>query len=1219
MINLDINPEKRLEKIRRPIIYENYHNNILNLFNQSYEICQRARDKGSDPSNTVESKIAYDLADRVAKMHNIDIADRLRVLLSETTKEKAALKISEEIAIGKFDDNDLEERLDIAIRVSLAVVTEGVTVAPLQGISSIDIKSNSDGSNYLSVSFAGPIRSAGGTEAALTMIIADHVRKVVGLEKYIANSFDDETGRFVEELRIYEREVGNFQFKVLDEDVVNCISHLPVELDGVDTDPVELVGHRGMKRITTDRVRGGALRVMNDGLIGRSRKLIKLVESLGLEGNDWFWLKDLKGAIQTGDDDAVHHRMSEVITGRPVLSMTKKIGGFRLRYGRCFNTGFSTVGIHPAVPILLNHVIVIGTQIKIDTPGKASTIALVDSIEPPLVKLKDGSVAYVSTNEQATELVNKIESIIYLGDILISYGDFLENNAKLLPASYVEEIWSLELEHKLLSIDQHDKTNSDKKIPDFLNQNHFVPTVVQAFELSILYDLPLHPKYLFYWNCISTDELLFLKKKIIGILIEKYRNEKNISLNFFPSLIISYSKTLKHTLEKLGIIHCLLVNNNKDENESQNDKKNISIKITEYDQIFALFKLLFPKLSKSFFSDKVTQEDNDNNSCYCSNINIENERLEAKNHKNSLEFISYMSGIKIRSKYASSIAVRVGRPEKAAERKMKPPVHILFPIGSKGGATRDIIKASKNDIIYTEIANRYCDICKTPSIGTKCNFCLNDTSIKNLCIVCRQHVEIEHASLNSISDNKKNKQANNNRCYKCGIEGKTYSPVNFPLKKMINQAEKRLGIKALEPLKGVKSLMSKNKSAEPLEKGILRQKYSLYAFKDGTIRYDATNEPLTHFKPEWIMVDVDKLKKLGYEKDYYGHDLESSDQLIELMLQDVILPLETAEHLLRVSKYIDDELVFLYNLEPFYKAKTVHDLIGQMIVGLAPHTSVGILGRIIGFTNSQVCLASPIWHSAKRRDCDGDADSVMLLLDAFLNFSYDFLPDKIGGLMDAPLLIQPIVLPHEVQRQAHNIDIVTKYPLKLYDYSLEDKKAEELSKDIEIIKNRIDTEKQFFDYAFTHSTNTLTTQLQRSAYSRLNTMTEKLDMQIATAKLINAVDPDEVVSMVLTTHILPDIMGNMRSYSSQSFRCTKCGEKYRRMPVIGRCLGCNNNLIQTVSKNSVEKYASIATNMYSQYKIGNYLSSRVESIIMELKYLFGEEKKEQTTITEFFK
>ncbi len=141
--------------------------------------------------------------------------------------------------------------------------------------------------------------------------------------------------------------------------------------------------------------------------------------------------------------------MSEVITGRPVLSMSKKIGGFRLRYGRCYNTGFATIGIHPAVPILLNHAFVVGTQIKMDVPGKASTIALVDTIEPPLVRLDDGNVMYVLTIEQATKIRPKIEKIIYLGDILISYGDFLENNAQLPPASYVEEIWALQLHSKL--------------------------------------------------------------------------------------------------------------------------------------------------------------------------------------------------------------------------------------------------------------------------------------------------------------------------------------------------------------------------------------------------------------------------------------------------------------------------------------------------------------------------------------------------------------------------------------------------------------------------------------------------------------------------------------------------------------------------------------------------------------------------------------------------
>ena len=302
--------------------------------------------------------------------------------------------------------------------MGLAIVTEGVTIAPLQGISEVKIKKNADGSDYLSVSFAGPIRSAGGTEAASTILIADHVRKIAGLGKYKANSYDDETGRFVEELRLYEREVGSFQFHVPDEDVITTISNLPVELNGIDTDPVEIVSHRNMVRINTNRVRGGALRVLNDGLIGRSRKLLKLIDLFKLDG--WEWLKDLKGAIQTGDEDAAAHRMREVITGRSVLSMPKKLGGFRLRYGRACNTGFASVGVHPVVAEILDHVIAVGTQIKLDIPGKASTIAFVDSIDTPVVRLDNGNVVKIRDTSHGIQLKPHIEKILHLGDILIS-------------------------------------------------------------------------------------------------------------------------------------------------------------------------------------------------------------------------------------------------------------------------------------------------------------------------------------------------------------------------------------------------------------------------------------------------------------------------------------------------------------------------------------------------------------------------------------------------------------------------------------------------------------------------------------------------------------------------------------------------------------------------------------------------------------------------------
>ncbi|MDP8887580.1 MAG: DNA polymerase II large subunit [Thermoproteota archaeon] len=1124
--------ETHLKDVRMPAFYWQYQQAILKSVNKGYQHALKARRRGIDAADIIEPKIAYDLADRVAKMHNIDIADRLRALLSQTTKEKAALKIAEEIAAGEYGSGDLKTRLDNAVRVSLAVVTEGVTVAPLQGISDVTIKSNVDGSQYLSVSFAGPIRSAGGTEAALTMLIADHARKVAGLDRYIANSFDDETGRFVEELRIYEREVMGFQFKVLDEDVVKCISNLPVELDGVDTDPVEVVGHKNMRRIATDRVRGGTLRVMNDGLIGRSRKLLKLVETLNLDG--WNWLKELKGAIQTGNDDAANHRMSEVITGRPVLSMVKKIGGFRLRYGRCYNTGFATVGIHPAVPALLNYAIVVGTQIKMDMPGKASTIALVDTIEPPIVRLDDGKVIQVTTVEEAERIRSHVSKILYLGDMLISYGDFLENNAQLPPASFVEEIWVQQLRSKLLTMESSDL--DIKRLIQIAENSLVLPSVDEAFEISKKLGLALHPKYSFYWDSLTVEEVLYLKDRLSS------------------DMPLSFDTKLKDILERLGVIHSIT-----------RDQKKICI--DDNNQATSLSRIL--------------------------------DGLPTVESDSAIEFVNKTSGILVMSKFSSAIAVRVGRPEKAAERKMKPPVHVLFPIGAKGGSTRDILKACKEESFYTQIANRYCDKCRLPSIGTHCRACGAWTMLRNLCIVCRKEVE------------------EGEKCARCGKEGRTYSSVNFPLKFALEQARKKLGVDPQEPFKGVKSLMSSHRSAEPLEKGILRQKYGLHAFKDGTIRFDATNEPLTHFKPAWISVSIDKLRELGYTHDYLGRELTSPDQIVELMMQDVIIPRDSAKHLVNAAKYIDEELVKLYDLEPFYGLSSLDGLVGHLIVGLAPHTSVGIVGRIIGFADSQVCLASPIWHSAKRRDCDGDADSVMLIMDAFLNFSYDFLPDKIGGLMDAPLLIQPIVLPHEVQRQAHNVDIANTYSLEFYEATWKQAKAADVAGMIETVKNRIGDVRQFYDYGFTHLTNTLVTKAQRSAYSTLNTMEEKLKMQFDTAKLINAVDANEVAAMVLTTHILPDIIGNMRSYSSQTFRCTTCGAKFRRMPLMGKCIECGSALIQTVTRGSVEKYLGIAIDMCKQYKINDYLRSRVESIALELKLIFKEEKKVQSSMMEF--
>jgi DNA polymerase II large subunit len=746
--------------------------------------------------------------------------------------------------------------------------------------------------------------------------------------------------------------------------------------------------------------------------------------------------------------------------------------------------------------------------------------------------MDDGRVLAVRSVEQAEKIRTKVQKILYMGDMLISYGDFLENNAQLPPASYVEEIWALQRRAKLAS-DVSIGIERDRLVQLVEHPLTITPTVDEAFEISKKLGIPLHPHHSFYFDVLALPELLYLKERL-----QELPNDP----------------ALKAILEKLGTSHSV-VSNNRLVLDDPEQAKSLSI-----------------LLSGPVIDDA----------------------------KDPIDYVTKSSGVAVMQKFASSIAVRVGRPEKAAERKMKPPVHVLFPIGTKGGATRDIIKAcGEEESLFTQIANRYCETCRLPSLGTHCRTCGASTMLRSQCPICKGDVE------------------EGEKCPRCNRDARTYASMNFPLKAALQMAEKKLGVRAQQPLKGVKSMMSRDRAAEPLEKGILRQKHELHAFKDGTIRFDATNEPLTHFVPAWIGVSVDKLKELGYNRDYLGRELVSPDQLVELMMQDVIIPRDSARHLVNAAKFIDEELEKLYEQEPFYNVDAVSDLVGHLVVGLAPHTSVGIMGRIIGFTDSQVCLGSPIWHSAKRRDCDGDADSIMLLMDAFLNFSFDFLPDKIGGLMDAPLLIQPVVLPHEVQRQAHNVDIASSYPLEFYEATWKQAKAADVASMIEIVKGRIGEETQFFGYGFTHPTAGLTTKEQRSAYSTLNTMDEKLKMQFDTAKLISAVDADEVAAMVLTTHILPDIMGNMRSYSSQTFRCTNCGEKFRRMPLVGKCTECGNKLTQTVTRGAVEKYLGIATGFCQEYKINEYLKSRVESISAELKLIFQEEKKVQSSLTEF--
>jgi len=1126
--------------------YQQYVSSLEKKLEEIYEISGQARKKGLDPSPYPESKIAEDLAALVEGLVGPKgVAESIRNYNSKMSREELTFKIAEEIVYGKFVHMNPQEAAQQAIRTALAIFTEGITAAPLQGIAQVLIKSNLDRTKYLAIYFAGPIRSAGGTDQALILVVGDFVRKLMGLDRY--KPTEEEIGRFIEELRLFERQVGRFQYHISDEELKKALQSIPVEVTGMESDPVEVSTYRNLPRIETNRVRGGALRVVNDGVIGRYAKVSTIIEKLGIEG--WDWLKTLR-EIQ---EKKTAGFMDDVIAGRPIFSFPSRHGGFRLRYGRARNTGLAAVGIHPATMMVLQHFLASGTQMRIQGPGKAGVVLPVDFIEPPIVRLKDGSVIRVSLQD-SDRIANSIDKILFLGDMLVSYGDFLYTNKSLQRSGYTEEWWREDLR---LSIERNCNGNIEKaasastvsvtRLKDFLNDPYLSkPTAQEATALASTLQIPLHPSFTYMWCDISPDELRELRHWLLASDIQIVNNTVSVMMG-------KISKTVKDTLEKLYAPHTV------------ND---------------------------GFIN---VEGDDAHTLAFCLGLNDPEKRVI---QKPILEIIKDLSGITVREKAPTFVGARMGRPEKAKRREMKPLVHVIFPVGLAGGSRRNLIDALHDVPLKIEIIKRVCPKCRETTFRTRCAKCDTETIVEKSCPRC-------------------GKSVNSDKCPSCGVAARSYEIQLINLKDLLDEACKKLGVSRPELVKGVKGLTNETKSAEVLEKGILRAKYDLSVYKDGTIRFDVTNAPLTHFKAKEIGISTENLVRLGYLHDQKGNQLSDSNQVCELKIQDVVIPRKCAEYFIQIANFVDELLAKLYGLPSYYHIKNADDLIGHLIVGLAPHTSVGIIGRVIGFTPLNVCYAHPLWHSSKRRDCDGDEDALMLALDTVLNFSKAYLPAQIGGIMDAPFFIIPIVNPGEVQRQAHEVDVAYAYPLVFYEKSLESVSPHQVRSLIDIIDHRLHTEAQFEGFGYTVPVSDINLGNRESTYKKLKRMIDKLNGQMALADKIEAVDAKIVARKVLTTHFLRDIAGNLRAFSTQKFRCKTCNKQFRRIPLKGTCPQCGGALTLTVYQGGIEKYLDVANQLVQKYGLPKHYTQRLKLIEDEIKELFESKRPKQISLADF--
>ncbi len=1160
---------------------QKYFKEIERKVRVEYSIAEEARKKGLDPKSKVETPLAISLAQRVVELiatlypqlNNPQLIARIKELEKKygLLDHAVCLQIAEEIAKEKFCKfRNLLEAIDAGFRVGFAYITLGVVASPLEGYTHFKLQKTKNGEDYFIAYYSGPIRSAGTTAGAFSLLLLDYLRKIFGYAKY--DPTEQEIKRAITEIYDYHERVTNLQYIASEEEIDFLYRNLPIQPAGLPTEQREVSNYKDLERVDTNLIRGGFALLVSECLAQKAAKLLKIknkLEKKGFNLQEWDFLDKFvnlqKKITEKKKEQATAVYIKDLVAGRPVLGHPSRSGSFRLRYGRSRCSGYSALAIHPATMAVLHDFIAFGTQIRLEKPTKAAAITCCDSIDGPIVKLKNGNVLKLQDREKALQLKNEIQEVIYLGDLLVPFGDFANRNHPLLPAGYVEEYWLAEFKKaREKSKEQSKEQNKDELFKKFRSKGEV--SLDKAIELSKKYNLALHPDYIFYWSQISKEYFLSLLKLLAkGKLVKKKL--------ILP--IESEEQKGKRALELLAVPHSFA-------------EENIII-----EEPFA--RALFINLGLENENKKEKTEE----------IIKEIIKTMEENKPAILDIVNRFSNFVIKDKAGTFIGARMGRPEKAKLRKLIGSPNVLFPVGEEGGRLRSVQEAALKGV-RADFPIYYCNNCKKETIYYTCENCGKATEKIYYCSICEKKLSKPY----------------------CETHGhvQSFMKRRIDLASHLSAAMQKVGLSKGEIptlIKGVRGTSSAEHTPENLAKGILRAIFNLQVNKDGSIRYDITEIPITHFKPKEVNARIEKLKDLGYKRDIFGKKLENDEQILEIKPQDVILPCakdsieeKADEVFIRIAKFIDNLLVRFYGLRPFYNVSSREDLLGKLVVGIAPHNCAGVICRIIGFSNTQSFLASPYIHAAMRRDADGDESSLSLLLDVLLNFSREYLPAHRGGTQDAPLVLNARIRPGEVDDMIFDIDTIKEIPLELYEAA--EKQAMPHTVKIPQIRDKLGSDAAFQDIFYTHETSDIAGGATCSSYKSLPTMKEKVAEQMKVVEKIRAVDEADVARLIIERHLIRDIRGNLRKFSMQQFRCVKCNTKYRRPPLQGTCTKCGGHIIFTISEGGITKYLEPALQLAKRYDVPEYIKQSLELTKDYIESIFGKETEKQETMERWF-
>lgn len=452
------------------------------------EFFNKLKRRGMDPSLQIESSFEDFLPDKLAALFDEPIlAEIIRSCLPNPDRLSLCLELMNKLD-HIYKENTIQEKCDKILRRILGLLTDGVTIAPLDGLGSITVDPVD---NFLRIEVSGPIRSAGGSICAQIFLMGEYLRLKYNLNKY--NPTEEEIDRGIAESLAYIKKHPS-QIRPAREELEFVLKNCPIMVDATESEKEQVPIHKYLPRIPKPRIRGGLALVIIEGFILKALKLVPIAKELKI---DHQWITQLCklgasyrkiGGSRGGDKDS---RYSLTI-GRPLISTSENPRGLSVRIGTSPTVALCGVNVTEELIDLLKF-INIGSQLVVSAPGKAMCISgTCSDLRKPLVKYIDGVRPYsIGTSDQVLEILD-------VGEVLVSVGDYIESNKQIPPRDYCKGMFRYHTNNEIDidSLSTQSLLNLYKKYPNVkipspislplnnISYNQFLK--IRAFDLDSL-------------------------------------------------------------------------------------------------------------------------------------------------------------------------------------------------------------------------------------------------------------------------------------------------------------------------------------------------------------------------------------------------------------------------------------------------------------------------------------------------------------------------------------------------------------------------------------------------------------------------------------------------------------------------------------------------------------------------------------------------------------